>query len=246
MQPGGVSPNPVPLQHVPSPPAGAPNADSHKDFDYEHDPNWRIFRIMAEFVDGFDFLAQFNGTVSVFGSARTNKQDPYYVAARALASRIAAEGYTVVTGGGPGIMEAANEGAKAAGGESVGLNIELPTEQRINPYVTKAVGFEHFFTRKVMLSFAAQTYIFFPGGYGTLDELFEMVTLIETKKIEDHIPVVLFGHEYWDGLLAWLRTVVYEQHRAIDERDLALLTVTDDIEEVVRIVKASKSRSHHI
>lgn len=201
---------------------------------------------MAEFVDGFDFIAQFNGTVSVFGSARTDRQDPYFIAARDLASRIAAEGYTVVTGGGPGIMEAANEGAKAAGGESVGLNIELQTEQRINPYVTKAVGFEHFFTRKVMLSFAAQTYIFFPGGFGTLDELFEMLTLIQTKKIEDHIPVILFGHAYWDGLAAWLEQTVFRTHAAVDERDLKLWTITDDIETAVNIVKSSQSRSHHL
>lgn len=212
-------------------------------FDYEHDPNWRIFRIMAEFVDGFDFLASFEKAVTVFGSARLQRDDPYFAKARELSSRLAANGYTVITGGGPGIMEAANEGAKAAGGDSVGLNIELRTEQRVNEFVTRPLGFEYFFVRKVMLSFASRVYVFFPGGYGTLDELFEMLTLIQTKKIEDHIPVILFGHAYWDPLVAWLDSVVRSEFHAIDPEDLQIFTVTDDIEEALRIAETSGPRS---
>ncbi|MGI6103547.1 MAG: TIGR00730 family Rossman fold protein [Patescibacteria group bacterium] len=212
-------------------------------FDYEHDPNWRIFRIMAEFVDGFDFLANFEKAVTVFGSARLQRDDPYFTKARELSSRLAADGYTIITGGGPGIMEAANEGAKAAGGDSVGLNIELPTEQRVNEYVTRPLGFEYFFVRKVMLSFASRIYVFFPGGYGTLDELFEMLTLIQTKKIEDQIPVILFGHAYWDPLVAWLDSVVRSKFHTIDPEDLQIFTVTDDIEEALRIAEASGPRS---
>lgn len=217
---------------------------NHAQFDYAHDPNWRIFRIMAEFVDGFDFLSSFEKSVSIFGSARTSREDPYFFHAREIATRLGGEGFAVITGGGPGIMEAANEGAKAAGVDSAGLNIELATEQRVNPYVTKAIGFEYFFTRKVMLSFSSQMYIYFPGGYGTLDEMFEMLTLIQTKKIEDHIPVVLFGTAYWQPLCDWLRQTVYEKHRNIDEADLKLWTLTDDIEEVVRIARSSRPRSH--
>lgn len=220
----------------------------HEEFDWRHDPNWRIFRIMSEFVDGFDFISQFDKTVSFFGSARTPQENSYYHLARDLASRLGAEGFTIVTGGGPGIMEAANEGAKAAKADSVGLNIELPMEQRVNPYVTKALAFRHFYTRKVMLSFSSQAYIFFPGGYGTLDEMFEMVTLIQTRKIETCndpsvcLPVVLFGTEYWKGLADWLERVVCEQFQAIDAADMKLWTMTDDIEQVVSIVKASKPR----
>ncbi|MBI2589574.1 TIGR00730 family Rossman fold protein [Candidatus Berkelbacteria bacterium] len=216
----------------------------HNGFDYAHDPNWRIFRIMAEFVDGFDFLAEFKKSASFFGSARTKPNDPYYFQARDLASRLGGAGFAVITGGGPGIMEAANQGAKAAGMPSAGLNIELFTEQRVNPYVTKAVGFEYFFTRKVMLSFASQIYIFFPGGFGTLDEMFEMVTLIQTKKIEDHIPVILFGVAYWQPLVSWIENQVYKKFQNIDEKDLKIITVTDDIDQIVETAKRSQPRSN--
>lgn len=212
-------------------------------FDYAHDPNWRIFRIMAEFVDGFDFLANFTKSVSIYGSARTKRDDPYYFHARDLATRLGGEGFSIITGGGPGIMEAANEGAKAAGVDSAGLNIELQTEQRINPYVTKAIGFEYFFTRKVMLSFASQVYIFFPGGYGTLDEFFEIITLIQTKKIEDHIPVILFGTAYWQPLCNWLAKEVLGTYHNVDDTDLKLWTLTDDINQIVEIAKTSQPRS---
>ncbi len=219
-------------------------AHPEHDFDYVHDPNWRIFRIMAEFVDGFDFLSTLEKTVSVFGSARTKREDPYYFHARDLCSRLGAEGFAIITGGGPGIMEAANEGAKAAGAVSAGLNIQLAAEQRVNPYVTKQIGFEYFFTRKVMLSFASQVYIFFPGGYGTLDELFELLTLIQTKKIEDHIPVVLFGSEFWQPLCTWLSQDLLNDHKTIEAKDLALWTLTDDVAEVVSIAKRSQPRTH--
>lgn len=213
-------------------------------FDYVHDPNWRIFRIMAEFVDGFDFLSTFEKTLTVFGSTRTKRDDPYYFHARDLCSRLGAEGFAIITGGGPGIMEAANEGARIAGAVSAGLNIQLSAEQRVNPFVDRQIGFEYFFTRKVMLSFASQVYIFFPGGYGTLDELFEVLTLIQTKKIEDHIPVVLFGKEYWQPLCDWLSKDLLLKHKTIEEKDLALWTLTDDIDEVVQIAKDSKPRTH--
>lgn len=218
---------------------------NHDEFDWKHDPNWRIFRIMAEFVDGFDFLAQFDKSVSFFGSARTPQNDRYYAAARSLASRLGAEGYTIITGGGPGIMEAGNEGAKAAGVDSVGLNIELMMEQRVNPYVTKSIAFQHFYTRKVMLSFASQAYIYFPGGYGTLDEMFEIITLIQTKKIQQSIPIILFGKDFWGPLADWMRSSLLEQFHTIDETDLSLFTITDDIEEAVTIVKQSQPRFHH-
>ncbi len=219
-------------------------------FDWRHDPNWRIFRIMAEFVDGFDFLSQFDKTVSFFGSARTSPDNKYYFLARDLAARLGAEGFAIVTGGGPGIMEAANAGAKAADVESIGINIQLPQEQRINPYVTKSEGFEHFFTRKVMLSYASQVYIFFPGGFGTLDELFEMLTLIQTDKIEgcrsvdDCIPVILVGSEFWAPMTKWLEQTVLEKFQAIDPIDLQIFTVTDDLDEAVAIAKRSRPRPH--
>ena len=200
---------------------------------------------MAEFVDGFDFLAQFDKTVSFFGSARTPIDNKYYGLARDLASRLGAEGFTVITGGGPGIMEAANEGAKAAKVPSVGLNIELAMEQRINPYVTKSLAFQHFYTRKVMLSFASQAYIYFPGGYGTLDEMFEIVTLIQTKKIQESIPVILFGKDFWSPLCDFMRNSLLEQHQTIDPADLSIWTLTDDIDEAVQIVKQSQPRFHH-
>jgi uncharacterized protein (TIGR00730 family) len=218
---------------------------THPDFDWKHDPNWRIFRIMAEFVDGFDFIAQYEKAVSIFGSARTPQDNKYYGLARDLASKLGAEGFAVITGGGPGIMEAANEGAKLAGAPSIGLNIELAMEQRINPYVTKSVAFQHFFTRKVMLSFSSQAYIYFPGGYGTLDEMFEIITLIQTKKIQDDIPVILFGKDYWEPLCKWMKSSLLDEHQTIDPSDLSIWTLTDDIDEVIQIVKQSQPRFHH-
>lgn len=205
-------------------------------FDFEHNPTWRIFRIMSEFVEGFTFLSKIGKSVTIFGSARAPKASPYYQLARDLGARLAEQGYTIVTGGGPGIMQAANEGAFEAGGDSVGINIQLPHEQRINPYVRRSTSFHYFFSRKVMLDFSAEAYIFFPGGFGTLDEFFELVTLVQTGKLERTVPIVLIGKEYWEPLTAWLRSVVLDRFNAIAAKDLQVWTLTDDLDEVVRIV----------
>ncbi|HLD19863.1 MAG TPA: TIGR00730 family Rossman fold protein [Patescibacteria group bacterium] len=202
---------------------------------------WRIFRIMSEFVEGFQFLIGLKRTVTFFGSARTKPGSVYYKKAEELARRLTKAKFTVITGGGPGVMEAVNKGATLAGGESIGLNIQLPFEQRMNTYVKRGIGFHYFFTRKVILSFSAQAYVYFPGGFGTLDEFFEIITLIQTKKME-RIPVVLIGSEYWDSLVAWLESTVLIKQRAIDEKDLELFYVTDSIDEAFRIIKKSKER----
>ena len=184
---------------------------------------WRTLRITGEFVDGFEALARLGPAVSIFGSARTPADDPFYGLARALACRLAQEGFTVITGGGPGIMEAANRGAREGGGLSVGLGIELPHEQGINDYVDLAMDFRYFFVRKTMFVKYAQAFVIFPGGFGTLDELFEAVTLVQTGKI-DHFPTILFGSAYWSGLLGWLRERVAAEGK-VDPRDLERLRV---------------------
>lgn len=212
-------------------------------FDFEEDPTWRIFRVMSEFVDGFQFLSEFTNEVTFFGSARFKPQSKYYKLANQLGKKLSKEGYTIITGGGGGIMEAGNKGAvEGKNGESVGLNIQLPYEQRVNKYVAKGIGFHYFFTRKVMLSASAQAYVFFPGGFGTLDELFEIVTLIQTKKITESIPLILMGPEFWQPLLDWLEETVYKKNKAIDKEDLILCNVVKDVEEAVRIIKKSKER----
>jgi uncharacterized protein (TIGR00730 family) len=193
---------------------------------------------MAEFVDGFSFLADIERSITIFGSARLGPDDRYYQMARRLARRLAEEGYTVVTGGGPGIMEAANEGACDAGGDSVGLNIQLPHEQRVNPYVRRSISFKYFFSRKVMLDFSAEAYIFFPGGFGTLDEFFEVVTLMQTGKMERSVPIILMGRDYWDPLCAWMERELLRNLHAIAPEDLHMWTLTDEIEEAVRIVES--------
>jgi hypothetical protein len=198
---------------------------------------WRALRIMGEFIDGFDALARLGPAVSIFGSARTPAGDPMYAAARTLAGRLAEQGFTVITGGGPGIMEAANRGARDAGGESVGLGIELPHEQGINPYVDLAIDFRYFFVRKTMFVKYAQSFVIFPGGFGTLDELFESVTLVQTGKIE-HFPTILFGSDYWRGLLDWVRDTLLRE-RMIDGADLGLLRVSDDVDEVVEVIRGA-------
>ncbi len=219
----------------------------HRDFDYgaesfdfERNPSWRIFRIMAEFVDGFHFISKFEKSVTFFGSARFDERDEHYRAAQKLARLLAKAGYTVITGGGPGIMEAANKGAVEGGGESVGLNIQLPFAQRINPYVKKGMAFNYFFTRKVMLAFSAEAYIFFPGGYGTLDEAFEMITLRQTHKINPRVPIVLIGRDYWEPLAEWLRENALEKHGTIDEEEMKLFAVVDTPEEALAIIKSAK------
>ncbi len=198
---------------------------------------WRALRIMGEFVEGFQELARLGPAVSVFGSARTPEDDPMYGAARTLARRLAEEGFTIITGGGPGIMEAANRGARDGGGLSVGLGIQLPHEQGINDHVDVAIDFRYFFVRKTMFVKYAQAFVIFPGGFGTLDELFESLTLEQTGKIED-FPTILFGSAYWAGLIDWIRRTLVAEGK-IDARDLGLIHVTDSVDEVVdRIVAA--------
>jgi uncharacterized protein (TIGR00730 family) len=197
---------------------------------------WRSLRILSEFVEGFDALAAVGPAVSVFGSARTKPDHHDYQQARELGAMLARSGYAVITGGGPGIMEAANRGCQEAGGLSVGCNIELPMEQGLNPYVDLGVEFRYFFARKVMFVKYADAFVIFPGGYGTLDELFEALTLIQTKKIRD-FPVILVGRDYWEGLIGWLRDTLLER-AAIEPADVDLLRVTDDPEEACQIINA--------
>jgi len=209
----------------------------HEEEDFRKTFQWRIFRIMAEFVEGLQFIADFKKSVAFFGSSRFSAKNPYYQEARKLAKMLTKEGFTVLTGGGPGIMEAANRGAFEAGGESVGLNIELLEGQAMNKYVTNPIGFHYFFTRKVMFSFACCGYIFFPGGYGTLDEFFEMITLIQTKKLSRKVSVVVVGKEYWKPLFNWLEKKVYKEHKAIDKKDLEIFHLVDSAEEAFEIIK---------
>jgi uncharacterized protein (TIGR00730 family) len=197
---------------------------------------WRVLRIMAEFVEGFGGLATIPHAVTVFGSARVPESDPMYTTARQVGARIAEAGLAVITGGGPGLMEAANRGCQEGGGLSVGCNIELPFEQAMNPYVDLALEFQYFFARKTMFVKYSEGFVIFPGGYGTLDELFEALTLIQTGKAE-HFPVVLFGSDYWGGLVDWLRDRVLAEGK-ISPPELELFTVTDDPEEVVPILRA--------
>jgi uncharacterized protein (TIGR00730 family) len=198
---------------------------------------WRALRIMGEFVEGFDALAHLGPAVSIFGSARVPADDPMYATARTLGRRLAEQGFTVITGGGPGIMEAANRGAVETGGVSVGLGIELPHEQGLNRYVNLAIDFRYFFVRKTMFVKYAQAFVIFPGGFGTLDELFESLTLVQADKI-DHFPIILVGTGYWSGLLDWLGGPVLEE-RKIDGRDFGLLRVTNDPEEAVGWILAA-------
>jgi uncharacterized protein (TIGR00730 family) len=195
---------------------------------------WRVLRITGEYVHGFDALAEVGAAVAVFGSARTPQTDPMYEAARDLGRRLAEAGFGVITGGGPGIMEAANRGAQGAGGLSIGCNIELPREQALNPYVDLAVNFRYFFCRKTMFVKYAEGFVLFPGGFGTLDELFEALTLIQTGKIQ-RFPVVLFGSAYWRGLIDWVRDRLLSEAK-IDAEDLRLLSVTDSTEEACRLL----------
>ncbi|OGN08305.1 MAG: Rossman fold protein, TIGR00730 family [Candidatus Yanofskybacteria bacterium RIFCSPHIGHO2_01_FULL_45_42] len=209
--------------------------------DFRSTFQWRVFRIMAEFVDGWQFLADFRNTVSFFGSARFKEGERWYEESRKLGALLAKEGIGVVTGGGPGIMEAGNRGAFEAGGESLGINIKLPFEQRINPYVQKSIGLHYFFVRKVMLSYAAKAYVFFPGGFGTLDEAFELLTLIQTKKIAP-VPCVLVGKEFWTPMHKFLNEEMLGKLKAIDTEDLGLYSVVDTAEEAFEIVRHAPPR----
>ena len=196
--------------------------------------SWRVFRIMAEFVEGFEIMSKVGHAVTIFGSARTPPHDHYYKAAEKTARLLSESDYGVITGGGPGIMEAANKGAFEAGGASVGLNITLPQEQEANRYQTISLDFHYFYARKVMFVKYASAFICFPGGYGTLDEFFELVTLIQTLKIEP-FPVILFGSEYWGGLVEWLRNTLHPTF--IDEEDTDIFRIVDTPEEAVRLVR---------
>ena len=213
--------------------------DSRGPSDWVHTDPWRVLRIQSEFVEGFGMLAELPRAVTVFGSARTGRDHPEYAAGRALGAALADAGFAVITGGGPGTMEAVNRGASEAGGLSVGLGIELPFEQGLNPWVDLGINFRYFFTRKTMFVKYAQAFVCLPGGFGTLDELFEALTLVQTKKVTK-FPVILFGRSYWDGLYAWLRDAV-EVGGKIDAADLSLLHLTDDVDEAVALVTGAYS-----
>ena len=197
--------------------------------------NDRASRIAGEFDRGLQFIKKYPKSVTFYGSARIQTSNPHYRDAYDLAFTLSRLGYAIVTGGGPGIMEAANHGAKSAGGPSIGLNIELPREQVINPYVTDSLSFYYFFSRKTTMSFAAEAYVFYPGGFGTLDEFFEIITLIQTHKIR-YIPIILVGRDFWEPLQSFLEEHCYRRHAAIDQKDLRLYHITDDHAEAVKII----------
>jgi hypothetical protein len=196
---------------------------------------WRMFHIMAEFVEGFEALAECHPAVSIFGSTRVKPEDEVYQKAERIGQLIAENGFGVITGGGSGVMEAANKGASLAGGKSIGLNIELPLEQTPNPYTNTNLRFHYFFVRKVMFIKYAVAYIILPGGFGTMDELFESITLIQTHKIRP-FPVILVGSKYWKGLLDWIKEVVLKEGK-ISPPDLEILQLTDEPEEIIKIIK---------
>ena len=208
--------------------------------DFVNEDTWRVFRIMGEFVDGFETLSNIGSAVSIFGSARAKRSDPYYKMCRQLGKALAKEGMAVITGGGPGIMEAANRGAVEGKGQSIGLSIELPHEQKSNPYVKSEVSFRYFFVRKVMFVKYAQAFVIFPGGFGTMDEFFESLTLIQTGKA-GNFPVVLMGKKYWGGLLKWMRTTMIPQ-KAISVKEMNFFTVTNDVKEAVEIIRGRKDK----
>ena len=205
--------------------------------DWVHTDPWRVLRIQSEFVEGFGLLSELPRAVSVFGSARTPRDHPHYQAGVQLGAGLADAGYAVITGGGPGAMEAANRGCSEAGGLSVGLGIELPFEQELNEWVDVGITFRYFFVRKTMFVKYAQAFVILPGGFGTLDELFEALTLVQTRKVT-RFPVFLYGSEYWSGLLDWVRTTMVETG-TISPGDVDLLQVTDDIGEIVRVIQES-------
>ncbi len=201
---------------------------------FSEDP-WRVFRIMSEFVEGFEVLSELGKAVSIFGSSRVKPNNKYYKLTEETAYLLAKEGYAIITGSGPAIMEAANKGAKRAGGHSVGLNIQIPHEQKPNKYVDTLLDFRYFFVRKVMFVKYAKAFVIMPGGYGTLDEFTEAINLIQTERI-DKFPVILFGSEYWKGMLDWLRDTVLK-NGSIDKEDLKIFTVVDEPKEVVEVIK---------
>jgi hypothetical protein len=200
--------------------------------------SWRVFKIMAEFVEGFDIIRRYSLAATFFGSARASFGDEVYQHATELAGRLAKKGFAIITGGSTGVMQAANRGAFEVGGESVGFNINLPQAQPYNPYLTERFGFDHFFVRKVMLAYASEVYVYFPGGFGTLDEFFEIVTLVQTKKIRK-IPLVLFGQDYWSPLAAFIEKKVYSEHQAINKEDMELYKIVDTVDEAYEYIIAN-------
>ena len=216
--------------------------DSRSSSDWVHTDPWRVLRIQSEFVEGFGLLAELPAAVSVFGSARTKPDAPEYETARTLGAALARAGFAVITGGGPGTMEAVNRGASEAGGVSVGLGIELPFEQSLNDWVDIGINFRYFFARKTMFVKYAQAFVIMPGGFGTLDEMFEALTLVQTQKVT-RFPVILFGTRYWSGLIEWMRQTLLADGK-INAPDLELVHVTDDIDDAVgRIVESERARS---
>ncbi|MCZ2857929.1 TIGR00730 family Rossman fold protein [Blastococcus sp. VKM Ac-2987] len=207
--------------------------------DWVHTDPWRVLRIQSEFVEGFGLLAELPRAVSVFGSARTPRDHRHYAVGVELGAALSRAGYAVITGGGPGVMEAANRGASEAGGMSVGLGIELPFEQELNEWVDVGISFRYFFVRKTMFVKYAQAFVILPGGFGTLDELFEALTLVQTRKVT-RFPVVLMGSEYWTGLLTWIRETMVPEG-TISPHDLDLVTVTDDVAEAVAVIQAAEA-----
>jgi len=207
------------------------------------DITWRIFRIMSEFVEGFQFLSQLHKEVTIFGSARLPKENKWCKEAEKLGKILAKHGYTVITGGGPGIMEAANKGAHSVNpAKSIGINIQLPMEQRTNPYVTKSKGFYYFFTRKVMMAASAQAYIFFPGGFGTADEFMEILMLQQTGKMQK-APMVLVGKDFWQPLLDWMTKKMLNQYKSIKPQDVKLFKIVETAEQAFKIIKKSRNRT---
>jgi uncharacterized protein (TIGR00730 family) len=208
--------------------------------------SWSMFRIMSEFVEAYDKMDKIGPSISIFGSARTKPENKYYKLATKVAERLVEEGYGVITGGGPGIMEAGNLGAQKKNGKSVGLNIKLPFEQGSNPYVDfdKAINFYYFFVRKVVFVKYAQGFVYMPGGFGTMDELFEVMTLVQTKKIE-RVPIVLMGKAYWMHLVEFMRTTLLKNHKYINKEDLDLFLVTDSVEEAVKYINSFYDEEHN-
>ena len=214
--------------------------DSRGPSDWVHTDPWRVLRIQSEFVEGFGTLAELGPAISVFGSARTTRDDPMYALAEQVGRALSEAGFAVVTGGGPGIMEAANKGASQNGGMSVGLGIELPFETGMNPYVELGVNFRYFFARKTMFVKYAQGFVVLPGGFGTFDELFEALTLVQTQKVTS-FPIILMGGDYWSGLVRWIRDTVVADGKVAEE-DLDMFHVSDDVDEVVRIFEEAQVR----
>lgn len=197
--------------------------------------SWRVFRIMSEFVQGFELLRDHGKAATFWGSARLKPDNKYYKAAEELAAKLAKKDFSIISGGGPGIMEASNVGAFKVGGRSVGLNIKLPFEQKLNPYTNESLNFDFFFSRKVMLSFASEVYVYFPGGFGTLDEFFEIVTLIQTKKIEP-IPIVLYGKDYWEPFLKIFKEDLLEKHGTISPEDMDIFHLVDNVDDAMKYI----------